>query len=53
MFLVKSVEQSTSRNAPVCLDRSAPQCRNKSVLGEHPVVDMEEVVLVVAMEVRV
>lgn len=53
MFPVKSVEQLTSRSAPVCLDRSVPQCRNKSVLVEHPVVDMEEVVLVVAMEVKV
>lgn len=50
MFPVKNVEQLTSRSAPVCLDRSVPQCRNKSVLVEHPVVDMEEVVLVVAME---
>lgn len=53
MFPVKNVEQLTSRSAPVCLDRSVPQCRNKSVLVEHPVVDMEEVVLVVAMEVKV
>lgn len=53
MFPVKSVEQLTSRSVPVCLDRSAPQCRNKSVLVEHPVVVTEEVVLVVAMEVKV